>query len=123
MTDTLTSRAAPLDLTIEQGSTFDFTMTWKDKDGVVIDLTSYSPARMKIKKDLDGTLIDDESGGIGITLGGVAGTIAVLISATNTAAYVAEDFTNAVYDLEMVDGTTVRRLLKGSVSLDAEVTD
>ncbi len=48
----------------------------------------------------------------GITLGGIAGTIELLITATDTASF---NFSAAVYDLELVNGVEVTRLIKGSV--------
>jgi len=86
-----------------------------------VDLTSFT-ARMQIRSDIDATdtlvSLTNENGGI--TLGAAAGTIALLISATATAAL---DFTSAVYDLEVVSAAgVVTRLLSGAVTLVPEVT-
>lgn len=111
--------AGVYDITIEQGATFALTLTWLDTDGVTpINLTGYT-ARMKIKKSVGGTEIASLTNASGITLGGVAGTIAILIADTATAAYT---FKRAVYDLELVNGSTVTRLIEGNVILSREVT-
>ena len=105
--------------TIEQGATFSRTLTWTDEDGAAIDLTGYS-ARMKVKYHRrDQTALLELTNGDGITLGGAAGTIIITISAADTAAI---DWTEAVYDLELVSGAVVTRLLQGTITVDQEVT-
>lgn len=86
-----------------------------------IDLTNFT-ARMEIRvniTDADPVVtLTTENGGI--TLGGAAGTIALLIDATATALLT---FLTGVYDLEVVDGSgVVTRILSGNVSVSAEVT-
>lgn len=115
-------RAASYNLTIEQGAKFDRTFTWKDSTGTVIDLTGYT-ARMPIK-DLSGndiitlsTTTDDD--GNGITLGGEAGTITLLIKTATTTAM---DFTQGKYNLELTDGFgEVYRVMEGPIELSREV--
>ncbi len=110
--------AAKLKLTIEQGSTFRKLFTWKA--GVPVDLTGCT-ARMQIRETIPSSVVlhslTTENGGI--TLGGVAGTIALLIPATATAAFA---WTSGVWDLEIVNGTEVTRLLYGPVVVTQEVT-
>lgn len=86
-----------------------------------IDLTGFT-ARMHIRADVgDATPIHTmttEDGGI--TLGGANGTIALAISAVDSAAL---DFDCAVYDLEIVSGGgVVTTVISGEVSLVKEVT-
>jgi hypothetical protein len=58
--------------------------------------------------------------GAEITLGGTAGTVTIVLSATTTAAYT---FTRAACDLELVDGSTnIVPILEAPVRLDREVT-
>ena len=105
-------------ITLYQGATFTRQLIWKDENDALVDLTSYT-ARMQIRKKIDGDLLETlttENGGI--TLGGAAGTIDLLISATATALI----DNNGIYDLELITGSTVTRLVKGSVTLDREVT-
>ena len=86
-----------------------------------VNLTGYT-ARMQIRETLESTTVlhemTTEDGGI--TLGGAAGTIALTISATDTAAFT---FDSAVYDLEVISGAgVVTEVLRGDVYLNDEVT-
>jgi len=113
--------AAVYNLYIEQGATFQKTLTWKDSSGSAIDLTGYT-ARMQFRRSAASSEVlysaTTENGAI--TLGGAAGTIAIVISATATAAFT---FGCAVYDLEVISsGGVVYRLLEGGVEVSLEVT-
>ena len=110
------------DFILEQGATFQVTLTYKDSNDTAIDLTSYT-ARMKIKESHaeSASLVELTTANGGITLGGVAGTIALLISDTDTTAL---DFDNGVHDLEIVSGSgIVTRIVEGNVVFSKEVTD
>lgn len=120
-TPKLKAQAGKLNMVIEQGATFNPVLTYQDSTGTAIDLTSFT-ARMKIKDArTDVAALEElttENGGI--TLGGVAGTIALLFSAVDTAAMTWE---SGVYDLELISGSgIVTRLLQGVVTVSAEVT-
>jgi ubiquitin-activating enzyme E1-like protein len=196
-TPTLPGQAAELDIVIEQGATFDRTMTWRQKPTVkraisaitkanpgkvtaaahgfvtgdvvflsrlkgmeqannlaftitVLDannftigvntsaydayvssgiadngkptiLTGYT-ARMQVRATIaaSSALLDLTTANGGVTLGGTAGTIRILATATQTAALTINE---GFYDLELIDGAgAVRRLLKGSVTVSKEVT-
>lgn len=109
------------DITILQGATFNPVITWKNKStGVPVDLTGYS-ARLQVRKSAsDSNKLLDLTSGDGITLGGSAGTITILVSATDTAALPAGAYK---YDLELESGAgVVRRLLEGSATISAEVS-
>jgi hypothetical protein len=106
--------------TIKQGATFERVITWKDANDDVIDLTGYE-ARMMVRENITSAApfvsLDDTDG---ITLGGVAGTISILLTATQTAA-IAQ--TSGVYDLELESPAgKVTRLLEGTVIISKEVT-
>lgn len=109
------------DIEINQGATFELTVTWKDSAGTAINLTGYS-ARMQVRETYSSSsTIVSLTNGSGITLGGAAGTIAILISATTTAALTAPF--SGVYDLELVSaGGVVTRLLQGAATVTPEVT-
>ena len=109
------------DITINQGATFELTITWKDSAGTAINLTGYT-ARMQVRETYSSTTpIVSLTNGAGITLGGAAGTIAIVISATTTAALAAPF--SGVYDLEIVSaGGVVTRLVQGTATVSAEVT-
>lgn len=129
--------AGKYSFTIEQGSTVDFEIAYKDSSGNPIDLTGYQ-ARMQIKDAPGGstTYITLTSSaepppcGTGLNMSGsnglnppTSGTIGVLISAISTSAFT---FNQAVYDLEIASGsgdcTIVTRLVEGNVKLIKEVT-
>jgi len=107
---------------LHPGATFAKTVTWKDENNALVNLTGYT-ARMQMRETVDAVtpflVLTTENGGI--TLGGAAGTISLLVSATNTSAV---QLTQGVYDLELVapDTVTVTRLLEGIVFVDPEVT-
>ena len=118
--------------TIEQGATTDFEIIWTDSNGSRVDLTSYS-ARMHIRSDYgsSGTLYASlssslDTDGTGLNLSGSSGTnplasgsIGLVISAASSSNFT---FDEARYDLEMVSGSYVTRLLQGKVKLSKEVT-
>ena len=104
-----------------QGSTFTRQLTWEDSAGSAINLTGYT-ARMDVRTSIDAagaaTLSLTTANGR-IVLGGTAGTIALSAEGTATAAVVAGDY---VYDLELVSGSTITRLVQGTFTLRGEVT-
>lgn len=120
--------AGRYNITIEQGATFSLPITVSDiisGSTVLRDLTGYT-ARMKVKENVDDTtsLIDltTENGRITIAANQVTdtGELSLLLSAALTASL---DFDRAVYDLELVNGSVVERLLQGKVTFKKEVTD
>ena len=120
---------------IEQGSTVDFEIAYKDSNGDPIDLTDYQ-ARMQIRpsKGSDTTIITLSSSldgdGTGLNMSGsdginppTSGTIGIFISANTSSLFT---FNEAVYDLEIVTGSAnpiVTRLIEGNVRLIKEVTE
>jgi hypothetical protein len=126
--------AGNYNFTIEQGATLNFNVTWKDGDGNPVDLSGYQ-ARMHLRPTIESETIYialssslSDSCGTGLNLSGStgdlplsSGPIGVYISAHSSSLL---DFSDAVYDLEMVDsnGCDVTRLLQGKVKLSKEVT-
>jgi hypothetical protein len=108
------------DITIEQGATFQMSLTWKDSTGAAVNITGYT-ARMQVRENYesDSTLVSLTSSGGDIVLGGALGTIAVTIAASVTQLLQLDE---AVYDLELVNGATVTRLLQGKATVSREVT-
>lgn len=104
----------------EQGATFTRVFTWTDESEVPVDLTGYT-ARMHVRTAVAtaSTTIELTTANGRIALGGATGTITLQLSATDTAALAAKRY---VYDLELVSGTTVTRLLQGAFTVSAEVT-
>ena len=113
--------AGRYDITIEQGATFSLPISYKDSTGSVVDLSDPDEytSRMMIKEAAGGTTIKSLTNGSGMTLAASGNNIVVDISATDTASM---DFDNAVYDLEIVSGSTVTRVLEGKVKLSREIT-
>ena len=117
--------------TIEQGATTNLQINWTDSSGSAIDLSGYH-SRMQIRPGVESDVVflslssSLESDGTGINLSGSngetplsSGSLAIYISADST-----EDlnFNEAYYDLEMVNGGEVMRLLEGKVKLSKNVT-
>jgi len=111
-------------ITCQQGATFQRQLTWTDSARDAYNLTGYT-ARMQVRSNVTSNTIiatlSTTAGNTGtIALGGTAGTVDLLISATNTAALTAGQY---VYDLELVSGGgVVTRLLEGNFKVTAEVT-
>ncbi len=98
------------DLIVRQGETFAYTWTKRTSAGVAVDISGYT-ARMSVKPCLGGAAEaylssgDDADGGT-ITLGGVAGTVALAMTAAETAA-LADAVTGFVEDVCAVCGPKV----------------
>ena len=105
--------------TIDQGATFSRTINVKNYDDSIYDLTGHT-ARMQIRRDIESTTVmlelTTENGRI--TLDGPAGAISLLISAADTSTL----DRSGVYDLELVEGVIVKRLIRGNINLNPEVT-
>ena len=116
---------------IEQGATTNFQINWNDESGSPVDLSGYH-ARMQIRPQVEAATAllsltsSLNSDGTGINLSGsngtqplASGSIGIYISAVSSSAL---DFGEAFYDLEMVNGNEVTRLLEGKVKLSKNVT-
>lgn len=103
-----------------QGDTFSLSLVWRDENRDLIDLTGYTAA-MQVRETVDATdyLLELTTENGGITLGGTAGTIELTVSADDMEAIEAGSYK---YDLEMIVGETVRKLLRGKFKVVAEVT-
>lgn len=111
--------ASIYNITADQGATLRLSLRWRGPDGEPYDLTGYA-ARFVVRANARDqepliALEDDD----GITLGGVDGTILVVIDDETTATLPAEVLR---YDLELesADGN-VARLLTGALRVRAEV--
>lgn len=116
--------ATQLDLHIEQGATFAWSATLMNQatDGTrtAVDLTGYT-ARMQIRRRMsdDTPLLSLTTENGRIILGGSAGSIFLEIAATDTAGLSAG---KALYDLELVNGSMVKRLIEGLCVISAGMT-
>lgn len=109
--------AANLPIQVEQGATFNKTLTWKaGVPPTPVDLSGCT-ARMQVRAFASAplALLDLTSGNGGISLGGVSGQIKLYISAAQTKSLLVSA---GVYSLQIVftDGT-VKRLAAGSVDI------
>ena len=105
----------------EQGATLERVITYKDSTGTLVNLTSYT-ARMQVRVAVETAsfILELTTSNGGITLGGAAGTITLLVSATAMSAIPAATY---VYDLEIVAPSgKVTRLIEGKFAVKAEVT-
>lgn len=117
---------------IEQGATTNFQINWNNESGSAIDLSGYQ-AKMQIRPEVESsnvflTLSSSLSDvcGTGINLSGsngitplASGSIGIYISAISSSML---NFGEAYYDLELIKGCEVTRLLEGKVKLSKNVT-
>ena len=116
---------------IEQGATTNLNVQWTDASGSAVDLTGYQ-ARMQIRPGIEASDVyislssSLQPDGTGLNLSGSngetpvqSGSIGIYISAYSSSLL---NFTEAFYDLEMINGIEVTRLLEGKVRLSKNVT-
>jgi hypothetical protein len=116
---------------IEQGATTNLNVQWTNASGSAVDLTGYH-ARMQIRPGIEASDVHIslssslQHDGTGLNLSGSngetpvqSGSIGIYISAYSSSLL---NFTEAYYDLEMVNGREVTRLLEGKVRLSKNVT-
>lgn len=123
--------AGKWNFTIEQGTTVDFSIQYKDKDLNPINLTGYS-GKMQIRSNYADnnpttylTLSSSRAAdGTGLNFTGAAtGSIGIFIAACSSSAL---NFSTARYDLEIYSGSVgcpiTTRILEGQVNLSKETT-
>ncbi|MFA5340306.1 MAG: hypothetical protein WC332_00875 [Clostridia bacterium] len=98
---------------MEQGSTYTLEVTVTDDSGVY-DMST-ATAAAKLRETADATTAYE----FDCTINSTTGVITVTMSATDTADIA---ITSGVWDLELTEGTTVTRLLEGTVTISPEVT-
>lgn len=107
----------------DQGSTFQrvITVTQATSAGtyIPVDLTGYS-ARMQIRKKFGGDVLVELTSdpGDGILLNEANGMVTIEMTAAQTAGI----NRSGIYDLELVVGSTVTKILRGKFILNHEVT-
>ncbi len=122
--------AARYSFIIEQGATTNIQVTWQDESGSV-NLSGYG-ARMQIRPTVDSSTVylslssSLQLDGTGLNMSGSdgetavqSGSIGIYISAATSSLL---SFDTAYYDLEMISGNEVTRLLEGQVKLSKNVT-
>jgi hypothetical protein len=116
--------AQRVNLVINQGAKFDQTILVRDRTtGDVRDLTGHT-ARMQARLNRsDASELFDLTSGDGLTLGGIDGTIRIVIPATDTAGYT---WDQGVYDLKIIPASgpdDAERVLQGYVVVNKGVTE
>jgi hypothetical protein len=105
----------------EQGATLERNLTFRDGNGLLVNLTGFS-AQMQVRPTVTSSTVTLELSTLNnrIVLGGQAGTITLNVPATTTATLAPGDF---VYDLELTSPNgVVRRLVEGKFKVKPEVT-
>lgn len=106
-------------ITCYQGATYTETFTIKISD-IAVNLTGYSAAMQIRRSHEDATSVYTLVSGDGITLGGAAGTITLLIAYADTELLEAGQY---LYDLEITSSGGVKdRLLQGTFTVSSEIT-
>jgi hypothetical protein len=115
----MSAPAGVYNITADQGATFVRQLTWKDSAGTPINLTSYT-ARMQLRDGIQAgsAVLELTTENNRIVLGGTAGTIDLSVSASSMTLGAA----TYVYDLELVTGSVVTRLVQGTFLVRGEVT-
>lgn len=123
--------AGKYNFVIEQGATLNLNVQWKDENDDPITLEGCH-ARMQIRPDVTSNVIiaslssSLSNDGTGLNLSGSdgntpvqSGSIGIILSAYSSSLL---DFSDAYYDLEIINGNEVTRLLEGRVRLSKNVT-
>ena len=111
--------SAKYNLVCEQATTFNFIFSINNNN-VLLDLTGYTGV-MTVRPFVGATtttVVASTANGR-MTLGGIAGTVTVLIDATTTGAIGSGRY---VYDLVLTTGSTVTRYLEGKFIVTGAVT-
>jgi len=129
--------AGRFDFTLEQGTTTDFEVQYRDNRNNPVDLTFYN-GRLQIRPEVGSSTVYltlssslDGIGGSGLNFSGsngstppTSGSIGIYIAATQSAQLDWEG--KASYDLEIYSGSGdnqfVTRLLEGKIKLSKEIT-
>ena len=116
---------------IEQGTTVDFSIQYKDSNLIPIDLTDYSGIMQIRSNYADNSPItyltlssSREIDGTGLDFTGAStGSIGIFIAACSSSAL---NFSSARYDLEIYSGSIncpiTTRILEGQINLSKEIT-
>jgi hypothetical protein len=121
--------AAPVyNTTIERGSTFQLTVTYKDASGTVVNLTGWT-FRMQVRESQSAasTILTSEGGSPTIAIdetNKATGVLIFSVTPANTTAISPSTLTTAYYDIEIQKTSTgeVRRILQGKLNISPEIT-
>lgn len=115
-------------LSCDQGSTFERSITWTDGNGTAVNVTNYN-ARMDVRfaptKEADLVLqLTQSNGRLTRAANGALGKFNIVVSAVDTATLTPATY---YYDLEVftvgaTDPVYVKRLIQGKFTVNSEVT-
>ena len=104
---------------LRKGSSFSRQITWSSS-GALVNLSGFTAA-MQLKSAIgDSTAVLSLTDEDGITLGGAAGTIDIVITAAQAATLTAG--VEYVYDIELYNGTSTYPILEGRIFVEGEIT-
>jgi hypothetical protein len=115
-----------VDITTRKGDTFTLELTFKDEDGVVIDLSSGYEWMMQVRESdtSTSTLLDGDSNNGSDNDFGFTGTNTGLLTITASAAIMAAiDGGIYVYDLQSSQGATVITWMYGIFKVNEDVSE
>lgn len=101
---------------IQKGATWEATVYWKDPSGNPINITGYS-AKFQMSTSYGGTAEFELTSASGITLNGTQGRLDLVATATQTANLGGTYH----YELELINGATVYRILEGELVVSNQV--
>jgi len=113
------STAGVYNFTLDQGSVFNINLAYKNPDGTPINLSGMT-ARMQLRRSTTTAAeltLSSPSNGIVIT--GATGEIAVTITDEETGALGSGFY---VYDLELNNAGVIDRIIQGTITVSAQVT-
>ena len=106
--------------TIDQGSVWSVVLVYTDANNSPVNLTGYTAAmqlRQNYNSDTAALTLTTANGGI--TIVGATGTVTINATATQTGAL---DPGFYVYDLELISGANISRLIQGQLTVAEQVT-
>lgn len=105
---------------IQQGATFRQVFQWQDASGNAINLTGYT-GRCQIRESYSSSAVvaDMTTENGGVIISAADGKVTLYLTAAQTEEL---SFTEGVYDIELIIGSDVFRLVYGKVTLLPEVT-
>jgi len=105
---------------IDQGADWFLTIQYKDSTGAAINLTGYTAAMQFRLSASNVTSLNLTSPSSGITITGSTGTLAIHITAAQSAVLLAATYS---YELEITSaGGVVTRLIQGLATVDGQLT-
>ena len=113
--------------TIERGSTFQLTVTYKDASSTIVNLTGWT-FRMQVRQaPTSDVILTSEGGSPTIAIdetNKATGVLVFSVTPANTTAISPSTLTTAYYDIEIQKTSTgeVRRILQGKLGISPEIT-